>query len=528
MQSEALAVVPLDPPVRRAARRRSPPVWLQVPVLALVLIAALPLFYVAVRSWQAGWHEAWQLLWRPFVFGLLGNTLKLMLSVTVGCALLGLALAWCVERSDLRWRRQWNVLLCLPFAIPAFVSGFTWISISPVFEGLGGTVLVMVLSKYPLVYLPVAATLRSLDPALEESARMLGYSRREVFWRVTLPLLRPTLLGTSLLVALHMLVEFGAPSIMRYQTFTTAIYQQFELEFSNTNAAMLSALLLAMCMLMLWLEFRLRGRGYARTGQGVARQAAPVRLGRWGWPLQLALLALLAASCGTPLAMLGFWIAEGSSASFPLAKILQTLGSSLSLAFGGALLSCLLALPVGLVMVRYRGRLARVAERLPYLLQALPGLVIALSLVFFALGYAPLLYQTTLLLLIAYALLFMPMAQSPIRVALEKASPQLEEAARTLGHTPLSAFLRVTLPIIFPAIAAGFVLVFLDTMKELTATLVLGPTGLDTLATAVWSHTGNLEYAAAAPYAALIVLFSGVPVYLLTTRAYRRGGISLG
>lgn len=514
--------LPVMAPARASRRRRAPPIWLQLPVLALLLVAALPLFYVVVRASQSGWHEAWALLWRPFVFGLLANTLKLMVLVTVGCALIGLALAWLVERSDLRGRRRWNVLLCLPFAIPAFVSGFTWISISPLFEGLGGTVLVMVLSKYPLIYLPVAATLRSLDPALEESARMLGYSRRQVFWRVTLPLLRPVLMATSLLVAVHMLVEFGAPSIMRYQTFTTAIYQQFELAFSNTNAAMLSALLLALCMLLLWGEFRLRGRGYARTGQGVARRAAPVRLGGWALPVQLLLVALVAVGCGTPLTMLGFWIYQGSSASFPLATLLEALWSSLSLGFGGALLSCLLALPVCLVVVRYHGRLAGLADRLPYLLHALPGLVIALSLVFFALGYVPALYQTTALLLVAYALLFMPMAQGPIRVALEKASPSLEEAARTLGHPPLSAFLRVTLPIIFPGIGAGFVLVFLDTMKELTATLVLGPTGLETLATAVWTHTANLEYAAAAPFAALLVLVSGLPVYLLTTRAYLR------
>ncbi len=521
MQSEVLApalAASTSKPFGR--RRRPPPIWLQVPVLALLLVAALPLFYVAVRSWESGWHTAWQLLWRPFVFHLLANTMKLMVLVTAGCVLLGLALAWLVERSDLRWRRQWNVLLCLPFAIPAFVAGFSWISISPVFEGLGGTALVMILSKYPLIYLPVVATLRNLDPALEESARMLGYTRRQVFWRVTLPLLRPTLMGTGLLVALHMLVEFGAPSIMRYQTFTTAIYQQFELEFSNANAAMLSALLLALCMLMMGMELRLRGRGFARTGQGVARRTAPVRLGLWDWPIQALLVVLVVVGSGTPLAMLGFWIHEGSSAAFPLMDILRTLGSSLYLSFGGALISCLLALPVGLVVVRYHGRLARLAERLPFLLHALPGLVIALSLVFFALGYAPALYQTTLLLLVAYALLFMPMAQSPIRVALEKASPQLEEAARTLGQTPLRAFFRVTLPIIFPAIGAGFVLVFLDCMKELTATLILGPTGLDTLATAVWSHTANLEYAAAAPYAALIVLVSGLPVYLLTTRAY--------
>ncbi len=186
--------------------------------------------------------------------------------------------------------------------------------------------------------------------------------------------------------------------------------------------------------------------------------------------------------------MLGYWLYEGSSASFPLMEIASTLLSSLSLAFGGALLSCLLALPVSILVVRYPGALARWTQRLPYLLQALPGLVIALSLVYFSLHYLPATYQTTGLLLVAYALLFMPLTQAPIRVALEKASPQLEEAARTLGQTPLMAFLRITLPIISPAIGAGFVLVFLDTMKELTATLVLGPTGLSTLATSVWVH----------------------------------------
>lgn len=228
-------------PVRlRTGSRRRTPFWLLLPVLLLALLASLPLLYVAAKAWDAGWHSAWQLLWRPYVFRLLGNTLWLMFGVTLLSALLGLALAWCVERSDLPARRFWNVVLCLPFAIPAFVSSFTWVSLSPMYEGLGGAILVMTMSKYPLVYLPVAATLRGIDPSLEESARMLGLSRRQVFLRVTLPLLRPTLAATGLLVALHMLVEFGALSILRYQTFTTAIYQEFELEFSNATAAMLS------------------------------------------------------------------------------------------------------------------------------------------------------------------------------------------------------------------------------------------------------------------------------------------------
>lgn len=508
-------------PVRlRTGSRRRTPFWLLLPVLLLALLASLPLLYVAAKAWDAGWHSAWQLLWRPYVFRLLGNTLWLMFGVTLLSALLGLALAWCVERSDLPARRFWNVVLCLPFAIPAFVSSFTWVSLSPMYEGLGGAILVMTMSKYPLVYLPVAATLRGIDPSLEESARMLGLSRRQVFLRVTLPLLRPTLAATGLLVALHMLVEFGALSILRYQTFTTAIYQEFELEFSNATAAMLSSVLLALCFLLLWLELRMRGRGrLVRTGQGSARRAERVRLGLGKWPLQAPLATLVLVGTGIPLVMLGYWLYEGSSASFPLMEIASTLLSSLSLAFGGALLSCLLALPVSILVVRYPGALARWTQRLPYLLQALPGLVIALAGVLLAALPASHLPDHRLA---AGRLCPAVHAADPGTDPRgpEKASPQLEEAARTLGQTPLMAFLRITLPIISPAIGAGFVLVFLDTMKELTATLVLGPTGLSTLATSVWVHTANLEYAAAAPYAALLILISGLPVYLLTTRAH--------
>ena len=334
-------------------------------------------------------------------------------------------------------------------------------------------------------------------------------------------MLWPSLLAGALLIALHMLVEFGALSIIGLQTFTTAIYQQFELEFSNANAAMLSAVLLVMCLTLLWLELRVRGKGrHVRIGQGAARHAEQVKLGKWSTVGQLYCLALAIIGSGIPLGMLAYWLAVGSSAAFPVAEIGEALLSSLALSLGGAALCLVLAVPVGLLVVRYKGQLAIWAERLPYLLHALPGLVIALTLVYFALHYVPALYQTSALLLIAYALLFLPLAQAPIRTALNKAAPQLEEAARTLGSSSFSAFCRVTLPIIFPALGAAFALVFLDAMKELTATLLLSPTGLNTLATAVWAHTSNVEFAAAAPYAALLILVSGLPVYLLTTRMY--------
>jgi iron(III) transport system permease protein len=502
-------------------RRKGPSIGLLLPVMLLVLLSLLPLFYVVTKAWQAGWTEALHLLWRPYVFGLLRNTLMLMTGVTLACGIIGLSLAWLLERSNLPGRRVWGVILCLPFAVPAFVSSFTWVSLSAQFEGLAGAILVMTLSKYPLIFLPVAATLRNLDPSLEESARTLGHNRWGVFFRVTLPLLWPSLLAGSLLIALHMLVEFGALSIIGLQTFTTAIYQQFELEFSNANAAMLSAVLLVLCLALLWLELRVRGKGrHVRTGQGAARQAGQVRLGPWMLLGQLYCLALAVIGSGIPLGMLAYWLAVGTSAAFPASEIGEALLSSLALSLGGAGLCLMLAVPVGLLVVRHKGRLAIWAERLPYLLHALPGLVIALSLVYFALHYVPALYQTSGLLLIAYALLFLPLAQAPVRTALNKAAPQLEEAARTLGASSFSAFCRVTLPIIFPALGAAFALVFLDAMKELTATLLLSPTGLNTLATAVWAHTSNVEFAAAAPYAALLIVVSGLPVYLLTTRIY--------
>ena len=508
-------------PARFTPTRKKPSIWLLLPVLLLVGLSLLPLLYVGTKAWQAGWSEALHLLWRPYVFGLMRNTLLLMVGVTLTCALVGLSLAWLLERSNLAGRRLWGVILCLPFAVPAFVSSFTWVSLSASFEGLGGAILVMSLSKYPLIFLPVAATLRNLDPALEESARTLGQNRWGVFFKITLPLLWPSLLAGSLLIALHMLVEFGALSIIGLQTFTTAIYQQFELEFSNANAAMLSAVLLVMCLSLLWLELKVRGKGrHIRIGQGAARHAEQVNLGKWSLPGQLYCLALAVIGSGIPLGMLAYWLIKGSSAAFPLAEIGEALFSSLSLALGGAALCLVLAVPVGLLVVRYKGPLAIWAERLPYLLHALPGLVIALALVYFALHYVPALYQTSALLLIAYALLFLPLAQAPIRTALNKAAPQLEEAARTMGATSFTAFCRVTLPIIFPALGAAFALVFLDAMKELTATLLLSPTGLNTLATQVWSHTSNIEFAAAAPYAALLILVSGLPVYLLTTRMY--------
>src|SRR5690625_2236297 len=243
----------------RYSRAQHGPLLLLVPAALLLLLFALPLLYVYLRAREAGWDASLQLLMRPRVAELLGNTLALVLSVTGASILIGVATAWCIERTNLPGRKAWNVLVTLPFAVPAFVSGYSWISVFPRIEGFFGAALVLTFSYYPLVHLPVAAALRNMDPALEETAHSLGYGRLATFIRVTLPHLRPALAGGAVLVALHMLAEFGALAFLNYDTLTVAIFDQYEVAFNSAMAAILAFVLLLLCLLVLILERYARG-----------------------------------------------------------------------------------------------------------------------------------------------------------------------------------------------------------------------------------------------------------------------------
>jgi iron(III) transport system permease protein len=211
-------------------------------------------------------------------------------------------------------------------------------------------------------------------------------------------------------------------------------------------------------------------------------------------------------------------LAAGVSRPGSSAEIATAAGNSLAVAAGGAALTMLLALPIGLLVARVPGMLASGVERLSYLSHALPGVVIGLSLVFFGVNVAYPLYQTRWLLTLAYAALFLPLAVAAVSAAVAQAPPVLEDVARSLGRSPLRVFSSVTVPLTVPGIAAGAALVFLTCMKELPATLLLRPTGMDTLATELWTHTGVAAYAAAAPYAALLVVLSAIPTWFLAAR----------
>ncbi|HEY4604960.1 MAG TPA: iron ABC transporter permease [Blastococcus sp.] len=486
-------------------------------------LALLPLGYIVKYTADVGWSGIQELVFRPRVAELLWNTTRLVLGTVLLCGVLGIGAAWLVERSSVPLRRLWHVLLVAPLAVPAFVNSYAWISILPGLDTYGGALLVVTLSYFPFVYLPVAAAFRGLDPALEETARGLGLSSWAVFRRVQLPQLRVAVLGGGLLVALHLLGEFGALRMLRYPTFTTAIYDQYRATFNGPGATALAGVLVLICLVLLMAELRLRGqRGYARTGRGAARPVRPVALRRLTVPALAALAALVGLAVVVPVASLAYWMVTGSSTGLDLPTLVTTTGTTLALAAAAAVVTVALAVPTGWLAVRARSRVSTLLERSTYLGSSVPGIVVGLALVTISIRVTPWLYQTVPVLLAAYAILFLPRAIVTVRSAVEQSPPLYDDVAASLGSSAVDRLRRITLPLLAPGIGAGAALVFLAVVTELTATLLLAPTGTTTLATAFWSASSALEYGAAAPYAVIMVLLSA-PATVLLSRDARRG-----
>ena len=328
-----------------------------------------------------------------------------------------------------------------------------------------------------------------------------------------LPQLRLALLGGALIIALHLLAEYGAFALLGFRTFTTEIYTEYQLGFDAASSAVLSLVLVALCLLLLGAEASLQGRKAQSSGKARSRPRA--RLGRRALPSLLALACLVALASGVPVGALIYWIVVGSSTTLPSASITGAALSTVGLGLAAAAVTTLAAIPVAVLAVRYPTRLARLVERSTFVARAMPGLIIALALAYFAVRDVFSLYQSSALLVAAYAVLFFPLALISIRPSVAQASPRLEDAARSLGQPPLAVFRRVTLPLIAPGLAAAASIVFLSSVTELTATLVLRPTGTETLATRFWIYSSGLAYGAAAPYAALMIAISAVPTYLL-------------
>jgi iron(III) transport system permease protein len=496
-------------------RRHMPPPLLVLTALLVAGAVLLPLAFLVLQAAQSGWGVLSPLLFRSLTATLLWNTVRLTLAVTVLCAVIGVAAAWCTERTALPFRRFWTVALVLPLAVPDFVLGYGWISFAPGVHGYRGSVLVMTLGSYPLVYLPVAAALRTADPDIEHVARVLGLGPFRTFWRVTIHQIRAAVLGGCLLVSLILLAEFGTFEILRFQTFTTEIFTEFEIGFNTPAACALSLVLVLIGLVALAGEAAVGGRAGAASRSQFSRTPSRAGLGRAKLPVLLGLGALLGLAIGVPVGALVYWLLQGTSSTLPPASLLSAAAATAGYSAAAAALATAAALPVAVLVERHRSLASVVLERSTYIIQALPGLVVALALVYFSVRYLPQLYQSGPELVGAYAMMFFPLALVAVRAGVSQAPVGLEEVARSLGHGRLSVLVRITLPLLGPGIAAGFSLVFLSAATELTATLVLHPTGVETLATQFWAYTTNFSYGAAAPYALALLLVAMLPGVLL-------------
>ncbi|SFO20300.1 iron(III) transport system permease protein [Pseudonocardia ammonioxydans] len=513
------AVAPPDPPGHSVpagpAGRRAPRLLLAASV-GVAAAAALPLVWLLVRVAGADPGRVAGLLARGRTLTLLVNSVLLVACVSAGCLVLGLATATLLARVRLPRPGLWWVLAALPLAVPSYLLAFAVLAVRPDARGLAPLVLVLVPACTPYVTLPAAAALRAADTGPEDAARTLGRGPLAAFCRVTLPQAVPAALAGTLLAALYTLSDFGAPALLRYESFTWAVQAAYEGTVDRTGAAVTALVLAALTLLLVVAERAARRRFTRGRATSAVHRTPPAHPGRAGTAAAVGGLSAVAALTlvGPPAVLVGRIVAAGGI-DVDWARLASAAWSTLLLAGAAGLLAVLLALPVGVLAARHRSRGAAAVESIAYLGQGLPGVVVGLALVFFSLAVLPGLYQTAAVLVFAYAVLLLPKALGATRSAVERVPVEAEEVARTLGRSAAGTWWAVTARQAWPGVAAGGLLVTVTAMKELPATLMLRPTGVDTLATRLWAETALGAYGAAAPAALALLLIACVPAALL-------------
>ena len=490
---------------------QKPPVLTVVLGVFAALLAIVPLGYLVLRLAE-GLEAASAELARPRTFELLSNTVLLVVSVSITALVVGVIQAWFVVRTNLRYPGFYAVVATVPLAIPSYVLALGYVSIFPWFSGFWASWLVLTMATAPYVFLAVSAALLRVDIAAEEVGRSLGLSRLQVFLKITWPQVRTSATAAVLLVSLYVLSEFGAIALLRFDTFTRAIYNAYRASFDRTSAASLALVLVALTLVIVLLERRYRGDYLMQRPANPRRLKQDLGTLQTPVTLLLALFGLLGA--GLPMAALLNWTMIGSS-STDLAKLVSATLSSFGISLLAAILVSIFALAVSIWVVLHKNKFGSFIEGLLWSNHALPAIVVGLALVFFGANVTPWIYQSIWLLMIAYLILFLPNGLAAMSTPLAQVPKGLTEVSQSLGQSYRKSLTKVILPIASPGLIAASALVMLTVLKELPATLLLRPTGAETLATRLWSATEELAYAQAAPFALVLVIIAGLPALAL-------------
>lgn len=493
-----------------------PPLALVLPGLLAALTSIAPLAYLFDIASDRGLDFVWDEIWQQRTIELVARSLFLAASVSLASVFISVPAAWLVTRGDIPFRSGWRVLLALPLAIPSYLAAFAWISWRPSMAGFTGAFVVLTLVTYPYVFLPVCAALSRLNPAIEEIAVIHGRGRSLQLILLAARQVRGSIATGALLVALYVLSDFGAVATMRYDAFTWVIYGSYRSGFNPSRAAILAIVLVLIALVLLFGEKILRGQNEshlsARSVDANPRHRVSIK------PVAIAFLSTIVIfALAFPIWRVVTWVYRyGSEDS--MADIATALWHSVFFSGLAALATIQLALPIGILAGRYPSRSTTLLEQSTYVTHALPGIVIAISMVFLGVRLLEPIYLRTPLLVIAYVALFLPVAVGSIRSAAEQIPDSLDEVSRSLGLRPWGIVRRVTLPLLAPGLLSAGALVMLAGMKELPATMLLRPTGSETLATRLWTYTSVSDYAGAGPYALAIIVFVSIPTAIASRR----------
>ena len=493
-----------------------PPLALVLPGLLAALTSIAPLAYLFDIASDRGLDFVWDEIWQQRTIELVVRSLFLAASVSLASVFISVPAAWLVTRGDIPFRSGWRVLLALPLAIPSYLAAFAWISWRPSMAGFIGAFVVLTLVTYPYVFLPVCAALSRLNPAIEEIAVIHGRGRSVQLILLAARQVRGSIATGALLVALYVLSDFGAVATMRYDAFTWVIYSSYRSGFNPSRAAILAIVLVLIALVLLFGEKILRGQNEshlsARSVDANPRHRVSIK------PVAIAFLStVIIFALAFPIWRVVTWVYRyGSEDS--MADIATALWHSVFFSGLAALATIQLALPIGILAGRYPSRSTTLLEQSTYVTHALPGIVIAISMVFLGVRLLEPIYLRTPLLVIAYVALFLPVAVGSIRSAAEQIPDSLDEVSRSLGLSPWGIVRRVTLPLLAPGLLSAGALVMLAGMKELPATMLLRPTGSETLATRLWTYTSVSDYAGAGPYALAIIVFVSIPTAIASRR----------
>ena len=501
----------------------------------ILITFLLPTFYLIWRfltftKSYVSFFRSWN------VFDLLLNTILLFIFVVISSLILGLLISIILVRFNIPGSKILFTLSVLPLVIPSYIGALTYVSaFSPkglfvqLFSSLGineiagidgffGSWLVLTLFTYPYVLLICSSALRNLDSTVEDAARSLGKNRFNVYTQVVIPRLKKPIIFSGLLVGLYVISDFGAVSLMRYSTLTKAIYSYYEFNINGDPVIFYSSILIVLALLISFIQ---RGSEEARSAKvsGTPKISEKTNLSPRSKVLIYTFLSLVIFSgLILPISVLSYWLIRGLSAGNSVRAVFGGVVGSLSVSLLAALFSVIVSTPIIIMVSQYRSKFGNVLERIMLALYGLPHISVGVAILFITIKIFPSIYQSFTALIISYLIVFLPQAIGAGQASMEQVKSNYLDASAGLGMSKLKSFYRITLPLIYRGLFAGGALVFLSTMKELPQTLLLRPTGLNTMAIDIWSYASEGLFTQAAFSSFILLAISAIPTYILSTR----------